>query len=70
MNNGSSMVTQAQMTATMLVEVRVSVTHYAPQSGAATTECCGHTPFELKRTDRLTNDPALVTCPGAWMARR
>lgn len=58
------------MTATVLVEVQVSVVHYAPQSGAAVTACCGHSPFELKRTDRMTNDLALVTCPGAWMVQR
>lgn len=58
------------MTATVMVEVKFSVTHYAPQAGNAVTACCGHTPFELKRDDRMTNDPALVTCPGAWMAQR
>ena len=24
--------------------------------------CCGLTPFEVPRTDRMTLDPALVTC--------
>lgn len=64
------MTAPTQMTATVLVDVQLSFTHYAPQNGAATTACCGHTPFELKRTDRLTNDPARVTCPGAWMIQR
>lgn len=57
-------------TATVLVDVQLSLTHCAPRVGAAVTVCCGHTPFELKRTDRMTNDPALVTCPGAWLAHR
>lgn len=26
--------------------------------------CCGRTPFEVPRTDRITLDPALVTCEG------
>lgn len=31
---------------------------------AGRTACCGRSPFELPTTDRLTNDPSLVTCPG------
>lgn len=31
--------------------------------GSATTSCCGRTPFELPiHPDRLTQDPAEVTC--------
>lgn len=33
-----------------------------PGTGAATVPCCGKTPFELPRTDRMTSDPKLVTC--------
>lgn len=54
--------------ATVMVRVELELTHFAPKGGAV-TPCCGHTPFELKRTDRLTNDAALVTCPGVWAAR-
>lgn len=38
------------------------VTHACPPGDAACTPCCGRTPFELPRTDRLTLDPSLVTC--------
>lgn len=42
---------------------QVSVTHACPPRGAGgLTPCCGRTPFELPRTDRMTSDPALVTC--------
>ena len=39
------------------------VTHYVPTAGSSTTVCCGRQLFELPRTDRLTNDATLVTCP-------
>jgi hypothetical protein len=32
--------------------------------GEAVTGCCGRTPFELSRTERITVDPALVNCEG------
>lgn len=32
--------------------------------GEAVTSCCGRTPFELPRTERITVDPALLTCEG------
>lgn len=38
-------------------------THACPADGAAVTPCCGRSPFELPMTDRMTLDPALVTCP-------
>jgi hypothetical protein len=59
----------AMQTVTIPVQLQISLTHLAPQR-SGTTGCCGHTPFELKRTDRMTNDLALVTCPGAWMVKR
>jgi hypothetical protein len=37
-------------------------THACPKRGSGVTPCCGRSPFELPRTDRLTLDPALVTC--------
>jgi hypothetical protein len=38
------------------------VTHQCPPDGQGFTPCCGKTPFELPRTDRITLDPSLVTC--------
>ncbi len=64
------MTTLNPQTATVLVNIEICLTHAAPEAGSAATSCCGHTPFELKRTDRVTNDAALVTCPGAWLGKR
>jgi hypothetical protein len=44
------------------------VTHACPRSGESVTSCCGRTPFELLRTDRMTLDHALVTCGAAGPA--
>lgn len=33
-----------------------------PDNGGGLMPCCGRTPFEVARTDRMTEDPALVTC--------
>lgn len=38
------------------------IVHAAPRGGEALTPCCRLTPFELPRTDRMTNDPSLVSC--------
>lgn len=38
--------------------------HACPEDDDALTPCCGFSPFELPRTDRLTLDPELVTCDG------
>ena len=38
------------------------VVHMAPPTNAGVMPCCGRPPFELPRTDRLTEDPTLVTC--------
>jgi hypothetical protein len=38
--------------------------HGCPPDGSGLTPCCGRTPFELPRTDRMTRDAALVTCAG------
>jgi hypothetical protein len=37
-------------------------THECPADGGQRTPCCGQTPFELPRTDRITEDSGLVTC--------
>jgi hypothetical protein len=36
--------------------------HAGPEDGSAVTPCCGRSPFELPRGDRMTYEPALVTC--------
>jgi hypothetical protein len=39
------------------------VTHLCgPSDGPSVFSCCGRTPFEVPRSDRVTLDPALVTC--------
>jgi hypothetical protein len=38
------------------------ITHECPPDGQYVTPCCGLTPFELPRGDRITEDPALATC--------
>lgn len=59
------------------------IVHRCPPGTASTTPCCGRTPFQLPRTDRMTEDPELMTCRpwpvtagvvsafalGAWSAR-
>ena len=40
----------------------LEVTHLCPPEGSGTFPCCGLTPFEAPRTDRMTLDPSLVTC--------
>ena len=39
-------------------------THLCPLPGTLYARCCGRTPFDLPRTDRMTPDPELVTCRG------
>lgn len=39
--------------------------HGCPLDGSGVTPCCGRTPFELPRTDRMATDSTPVTCPGA-----
>lgn len=41
------------------------IIHHCPPDGTYTTPCCGETPFDLPRTDRITADPSLVTCAAA-----
>ena len=39
------------------------VTHECPPDGAGgVMSCCGLTPFDVPRSDRMTLNPALVTC--------
>jgi prevent-host-death family protein len=38
------------------------ITHQSPPEGEYVMPCCGLTPFEAPRTDRMTLDPSLVTC--------
>jgi len=42
-----------------------SITHQSPLAdGGGLTPCCHLTPMELPRWDRITEDPASVTCNG------
>lgn len=36
--------------------------HECPHRDSGMTPCCGRTPFELPRTDRMSANPALVNC--------
>ncbi|XVV35025.1 hypothetical protein ACQPXT_13655 [Streptomyces sp. CA-100214] len=50
---------------TLSTQVRTTDTarvHGAPSAGSGVTTCCRRTPVVLPRTDRITVDPALVTC--------
>jgi len=38
------------------------LTHACPPDGSGVMPCCGKTPFEVPPTDRITQDPNLVTC--------
>lgn len=40
-----------------------SVIHLTPLGDEALTPCCNRVPFELPRTDRLTLDAGLISCP-------
>ena len=39
--------------------------HACPPDGSGLMPCCGKTPFELPRSDRMTANPAAVTCTPA-----
>jgi len=49
-------------------EAAREVVHACPAAGDGLTPCCGRTPFELLRTDRMSADPAAVTCTTAVTA--
>ncbi|WP_060887647.1 hypothetical protein [Streptomyces caniscabiei] len=36
--------------------------HGCPPDGSGVTPCCGRTPFELPRTDRMSTDSTVATC--------
>lgn len=38
------------------------ITHRCPPIGSGVMPCCGRTPFEVPRTDRMTEQDALVNC--------
>lgn len=38
--------------------------HACPPDGSQVTPCCGESPFDLPRTDRITEDSEQVTCGG------
>ena len=46
------------------VSIRREVTHRCPPEGSGVMPCCGRTPFEVSRRDRMTPYGDLVTCNG------
>lgn len=48
-----------------IVAVEMSPTHACPRGSDRLTPCCGRSPFDLPSTDRITLEPANVTCAGA-----
>lgn len=38
------------------------VTHRCPPGDSELMPCCGRSPFEVSRWDRMAEDPELVTC--------
>lgn len=45
-----------------LVGPVLEVLHACPPGDSGIMPCCGRTPFEIPRTDRLTTDKGAVTC--------
>jgi hypothetical protein len=41
---------------------RSTVVHATPRKGSSLTPCCGRSPFNLPRTDRISIDPFEATC--------
>lgn len=40
------------------------ITHQCPPDGSGIMPCCGRTPFEVARTDRMTLEATRVDCKG------
>lgn len=56
-----------RLTAAPVVGVTADTTpaetvHACPPDGSGITPCCGRTPFELPRTDRISSEEGTVTC--------
>jgi hypothetical protein len=45
-----------------ITKPRNEVTHRCPPGDSGIMPCCGRTPFEVPRSDRLTSDTSLTTC--------
>lgn len=62
----------ARATTTYTVEPVVlpqpEIVHACPPDGSGLTPCCGRTPFELPRTDRISSETP-ATCPGAVVSQ-
>lgn len=43
-----------------------SLSHSCPTGDSGVMPCCGRTPFEVSRDDRMTLDESLVTCYGGY----
>lgn len=46
----------------MSSERAAGTVHACPPGRSNATPCCSRSPFDLPRTDRITEDPLLVTC--------
>jgi hypothetical protein len=44
--------------------------HACPPDGSGLTPCCGRTPFELPRTDRISSEADAITCRPSALAQR
>lgn len=59
---GAQQISYPRGTADLLQRKRSAETTHLIADGEAVTLCCGRTPFELPRTDRLTVDPTRRNC--------
>lgn len=55
--------TEAEIKGQSTVVPQPEIVHGCPPDGSGLTPCCGRTPFELPRTDRISSEEP-VTCPG------
>lgn len=64
----ADMVREAARTVRSLAARTIETVHACPPGNSSLTPCCGRTPFELSRTDRLTYDEDQITCQAARTA--
>jgi len=62
MARSSSIPVTVKITVNAPVTYHRETVHACPPEGKGFTPCCGRTPFDLPRTDRMTLDSSLVTC--------
>lgn len=47
-----------------IARLQAGIVHRAPAGGFGLMPCCGRTPFEMPRTDRVSGMDVVVTCRG------